>query len=61
MERLWINTLGGIQIKLGGDTIALSRNKASALLVFLAVTNESQPREKLATMFWPENTQAKAY
>ena len=61
MEGLRIKVLGGIQVQLGGEMIGFSRHKATALLVFLAVTGERQSRDALATMFWPENTQARAY
>jgi DNA-binding SARP family transcriptional activator len=61
MEGLRIKVFGGIQVQLGGETIEFSRHKAAALLVFLAVTGERQSREALATLFWPENTQARAY
>jgi DNA-binding SARP family transcriptional activator len=61
MEGLQIKVFGGIQVQLGGETIEFSRHKATALLVFLAVTGERQSRDTLATMFWPENTQARAY
>ncbi|MDF1519162.1 MAG: BTAD domain-containing putative transcriptional regulator [Brevefilum sp.] len=60
MKRLRINTLGGIRVELGGETINFSRYKALALLVFLAVSGERSSREFLATMFWPENTQTRA-
>jgi DNA-binding SARP family transcriptional activator len=61
MEGLRIKVFGGIQVLLGGETIEFSRHKATALLVFLAVTGERQSRDALATMFWPENTQARTY
>ena len=61
MEGLRIKVFGGIQIHLGGETIEFSRHKAAALLVYLAVTGEHHSRDALATMFWPENTQARAY
>jgi DNA-binding SARP family transcriptional activator len=61
MEELRIKVLGGIQVQLGGETIEFSRHKATALLVYLTVTGERQSREALATLFWPENTQARAY
>jgi DNA-binding SARP family transcriptional activator len=61
MEGLRIKVFGGIQVQLGGDTIEFSRHKATALLVYLAVTGERLSRDALATMFWPENTQARAY
>jgi len=61
MDELRIKVFGGIQVQLGGETIEFSRHKATALLVFLAVTGERQSRDALATMFWPENTQARTY
>ena len=61
MEKLRIRLFGGIQVQLGGKTIEFSRHKTTALLVFLTVTGERQSRDALATLFWPENTQARAY
>ena len=41
--------------------IDTSRHKAIALLVYLAMTGERHRREALATLFWPEYEQSKAY
>jgi DNA-binding SARP family transcriptional activator len=60
MKGLRINTLGCTWVDLGGGTIKFSRNKTLAILVYLAFTGKRQSRETLATMFWPENTQARA-
>ena len=60
MKGLRINTLGCTWVDLGGETIKFSRNKTLAILVYLAFTGKRHSRETLATMFWPENTQARA-
>jgi DNA-binding SARP family transcriptional activator len=61
MEKLRIETMGGIQVLLDGESIKISRRKAIALLVYLAVTGELHSRESLATLLWPDNTQSRAY
>jgi DNA-binding SARP family transcriptional activator len=61
MVRLQIKTLGGVQISLGSEGIKFHRNKSLALLIYLAVTGELTPRETLATLFWPENAQDRAF
>ena len=60
MEELRIKVFGNVQVQLGEQTIEFSRQKALAVLVFLAVTGKSQSRESLATMLWPEGTQSRA-
>jgi DNA-binding SARP family transcriptional activator len=60
MEKLRIKVFGNVQVQLGDQRIELSRQKALAVLVFLAVTGKSQSRESLATMLWPESTQSRA-
>lgn len=57
MDALRLKVLGGLQVQLREEKIGFSRNKTTALLVFLAVTGEGQSRDAFATMFWPENTQ----
>jgi predicted ATPase/DNA-binding SARP family transcriptional activator len=39
----------------------LPRRKAAALLLYLAVSGERQPRETLATFLWPNSDQKRAY
>jgi hypothetical protein len=52
--RLEIYTLGGVRILRGGEPIAgLGHRKAEALLIYLASTRRSQPREVLADLFLP--------
>lgn len=61
MAQLSIRTLGPPEIELDGVAVDTSRHKAIALLVYLAVTGERHRRDALATLFWPEYEQSKAY
>jgi predicted ATPase/DNA-binding SARP family transcriptional activator len=61
MARLAISVLGSPQFELDGNPIDLPRRKATALLVYLAVTGERHRRDALATLFWPDSDQARAY
>jgi predicted ATPase/DNA-binding SARP family transcriptional activator len=56
--KLWL--LGPPRIEVETVPVEIQRRKALALLVYLAVTGESQPRDSLATLFWPENNQSNA-
>lgn len=57
MSNLSLYFLGSPQIELDGDMITISYSKAMALLIYLAVTGESQRRDTLATLLWPESGQ----
>lgn len=46
--------------RVNGAAVRISRRKAVALAVYLAVTGKPCSREKLATMFWPESDQARS-
>ena len=61
MSRCSIFALGPLRIELDGRHLTTSRHKVLALLVYLAVRQESCRREELATLFWPEFDQASAY
>jgi len=61
MSRLSIFVLGSPRFELDGNSIVFPRRKATALLVYLAITRESLRREMLATFFWPDSTPARAY
>src|SRR4030042_4897523 len=61
MDRLEIYTLGGVRILHGNKPVTrLSTHKAEALLIYLASTRRSQPREVLADLLWDERTQSQA-
>jgi DNA-binding SARP family transcriptional activator len=61
MQVLRIFTLGGLRILRGETPIDLRETrKAVALLIYLASTSRSQPREVLADLFWDERSQKQA-
>jgi predicted ATPase/DNA-binding SARP family transcriptional activator len=49
-----LTLLGPPHILFHGKTVDLKRRKAVALLAYLAVTQTSQSRAHLATLFWPD-------
>ena len=51
--KLWI--LGPPRIEVGGEPLHVDTRKATALLIYLAERGESQRRESLAAMLWPES------
>jgi len=56
--RLWL--LGPPRVELGSAAIVVDTRKATALLIYLAVTGQEHSRESLAAMFWPESDSAHA-
>ena len=60
MNRLTIMLLGTPQVFISGKPIKLGRQKALALLAYLAATNQSHRRDRLATLLWPESDQQRA-
>jgi WD40 repeat protein/DNA-binding SARP family transcriptional activator len=61
VEGLEIFTLGGVRIRQGGESVkGLTNRKAEALLIYLASTRRSQPREVLADLLWDERTQSQS-
>jgi DNA-binding SARP family transcriptional activator len=59
MGRLSLALLGVPAVHHAGRTVAFATRKALALLVYLAVEGEAQPREKLTALFWPESPPAR--
>jgi predicted ATPase/DNA-binding SARP family transcriptional activator len=55
MAALKLSLLGPPRIELDGGSITIQRRRATALLAYLAVTGERQPRDSLAVLFWPES------
>src|SRR5258708_30745252 len=49
-----LSLLGGPRLERGGQSVPIERRKALALLAYLALSRQSQRRESLAAMFWPE-------
>ncbi len=60
LPTLKVYVLGAPRLELDGALITLERNKALALLIYLAVTRQMHTRQSLATLFWPEYDQSKA-
>lgn len=60
MSQLAFFLFGPPQIKLNSQPVELSRRKAVALLVYLAVTNQPHSRDALAALLWPELDQSRA-
>ena len=59
--QLQLTTLGGLTIARNGAPVSgFASRKAEALLVYLACRPQPQPREVLATLFWPENDHTRA-
>lgn len=56
--KLWL--FGPPRFERDGVAIDISRRKAIALLVYLALTQQSHSRDALATLFWPEFDQSHA-
>ncbi len=60
MAGLKLTLLGPPSIELDGVPVNLNRQKALAILSYLAVTETPQRRATLTTMFWPEDPPARA-
>lgn len=60
MSSLKLYLLGPPRIEVGGMPVTVKRRKSLAILAYLAVTGESQRRDTLATMLWPDGTQRSA-
>jgi len=61
MATLNIYLLGSPRLDLDGEAVPLERNKALALLAYLAMEDGGQARETLATLLWPEYDHERAY
>jgi DNA-binding SARP family transcriptional activator/predicted ATPase len=60
MSGLRLEFLGPPRVEIDGAPVNINRHKAMALLAYLAVSGEAQPRDTLATLFWPESSQSLA-
>jgi predicted ATPase/DNA-binding SARP family transcriptional activator len=61
LTELKLFVLGSPHLELGGVQVTLDRGKALALLVYLAVNQQSYTREALATLLWPDYDHSRAY
>lgn len=60
MRRLDLYLLGSPTLLLDGQTIVVERRKAVALLAYLVLEPRPHRRDALATLLWPEHSQARA-
>ena len=60
MSGLRFFVLGSPRLERDGQRIEVERRKALALLVYLALTDQDQQRDRLAALFWPEYDQTSA-
>jgi DNA-binding SARP family transcriptional activator len=51
---LHLFTLGAPEVRLGENLVIFPTRKTLALLIYLAIEADSQPREHLAALLWPE-------
>ena len=57
MTPLKLSVFGPPRLEREGQLVELKLRKALALLVYLAVTDQPQSRDALATLLWPESDQ----
>ena len=55
-----LHLLGSPRLERDGTLVGIQRRKVMALLIYLAVTGKSHPRDSLAALFWPEHDQINA-
>lgn len=60
MSQLKFSLLGSPLATVGETPVSVESRKALALLFYLAVTGDRQSRDRLATLFWPEQDQSRA-
>jgi DNA-binding SARP family transcriptional activator len=58
---LRLSLLGPPQLEQNGQDVPIATRKAMAFLAFLTVTGQAHSREALATLFWPEFDQGRAF
>ncbi len=60
MSRLQLSFLGTPIIEVDGVSVGLETRKSLALLAYVSLSNQENPREVLATLFWGEFDQKHA-
>ena len=60
MAQLKLFLLGSPRIEINGSTIKTDTRKALALLVFLSVSGDTQSRDWLVNLLWPDFPQNRA-
>src|ERR1700730_1846514 len=60
MAQLTLSFLGPPSVERDGKPVEVDTRKAIALLAYLATTGQTQTRDALSTLLWPEYDQANA-
>ena len=60
MSDLEITLFGAPHFEVDGSPVELDTRKATALLAYLAVTQQRHTRDALAALLWPENDHSRA-
>src|SRR5262245_16578332 len=60
MRSLKLFLFGSPRLEREGMALPITRRKALALFIYLAVTGKRQGRDTLATLFWPDSSQSEA-
>ena len=55
-ETLYLFALGPPEVRLGEHLVSFPTRKTQALLFYLAIEKNQQPREHLASLFWPDSS-----
>ena len=61
MNELKLSFLGPTRVEINGRAAEIQRRRGTALLAYLAVMGEPQPRDSLAALFWPESDHARGH
>ena len=61
MSRLSLYLMGPLRIELDGETVKLDSHKAIALLIKLALSTQSHPRDALINLLWPERDASRGH
>src|SRR5688572_4133321 len=61
MNELKLSCLGPAHVEINGRPAEIQRRRGTALLAYLAVMGEPQPRDTLATLFWPESDRSRGH
>ena len=60
MSESKLKVLGALQLEHAGAMVEFETRKATAILVYLAMTAQNHSRDKLAALLWPEYEQSRA-
>lgn len=61
MNELKLSFLGPPRVEINGLAVVIPRRRGIALLAYLAIMGEPQPRDSLAALFWPESDHQRSH